>query len=178
MLQPSRHRNGPPGLAFVRPFGADETPAVYSVVSNFARVAGGTSVTITGERFRSGATVTFGGVPATAVVVVDPYTITCTVPANVVGLVSIVVTNPTGQFATLADSFTYITSTIISVTPNHGPVAGGTTLTILGDNFIAGSAITLDGIAATNVIFLDSRHYLCDSPAHAAGPVDITITEP
>jgi hypothetical protein len=57
------------------------------------RPAGGT-VTITGSGFLAGATVDFGGTPATNVVVVDANTITCTVPDHAAGQTVVTVTNP------------------------------------------------------------------------------------
>jgi IPT/TIG domain len=57
-------------------------PTVASVSPDNGPFNGGTSVTITGTGFVNGATVTFGGVAATSVVVVDSTTITCIVPAQ------------------------------------------------------------------------------------------------
>jgi IPT/TIG domain len=63
--------------------GAAPAPTITSIDPTSGAVAGGTSVTITGTNFVSGATVTFGGVAATDVVVVNSTTITCTAPAQV-----------------------------------------------------------------------------------------------
>lgn len=71
---------------------------------------GGTSVTITGKYFQSGATVCFGGTPATSVVVVSPTQITAVTPAYqgaVVGNVTITVRNPDGQTGS-GGSFDYV----------------------------------------------------------------------
>ncbi|MBN1421191.1 MAG: IPT/TIG domain-containing protein, partial [Planctomycetes bacterium] len=46
-------------------------PTIASVTPSQGPTAGGTSVTIGGTNFRTGATVTFGGTPATSVVVVS-----------------------------------------------------------------------------------------------------------
>lgn len=70
--------------------------------------AGGTSVTITGTGFESGATVTFGGNAATNVSVVDSTTITCDTPAGTTGTVDVVVT-VNGESATLSAGFEYVT---------------------------------------------------------------------
>ena len=71
--------------------------------------AGGTSVTISGTGFVSGATVTVGGAAATSVTVANTGTsITATTPAHTAGTVSVSVTNPDNQSATLPNGFTYV----------------------------------------------------------------------
>lgn len=82
-------------------------PTVASVSPGSGNVSGGTSVTITGTSFQTGATVTFGGTAATNVAVVNPTTITATTPAHLAGAVDVVVTNIDGQSGTLAGGFTY-----------------------------------------------------------------------
>jgi hypothetical protein len=85
-------------------------PAALSVTSvspTSGGSAGGTKVTIAGSGFQSGATVAFGGNAATNVNVVSTTSITATTPAHAAGTVSVTVTNPNGQRATLLNSFTY-----------------------------------------------------------------------
>ena len=110
-----------------------------SVSPNNGSTAGGTAVTITGTNFAAGATVTFGAAAATNVVVVNSTTITATTPAGSAGAVTVTVTNPSGQSGSLASGFTYVAPpTVSSVSPNNGPAAGGTAVTITGTNFASG----------------------------------------
>jgi hypothetical protein len=69
-------------------------PVPTSVTPQAVLAAGGTTATIRGSGFQNGATVDFGGTPATGVVVVDANTITCTIPAHAAGQTVITVTNP------------------------------------------------------------------------------------
>lgn len=69
--------------------------------------AGGTAVTISGVNFLAGAKVTFGGLEASQVRVIDSNTITAVVPAHPAGSVDVVVINPDGQEAKLANGFSY-----------------------------------------------------------------------
>lgn len=62
---------------------------------------------ITGTGFQAGATVTFGGTAATALVV-TPTSITGLTPAHAAGLVDVKVTNPDGGSATLTNGFHYV----------------------------------------------------------------------
>ncbi len=86
-------------------------PQVQSVSPGSGPATGGTSVTITGKYFQSGATVSFGGAPAIGVVVVSPTQITAVTPAytggNVLGSVGVAVRNPNGMTGT-GGSFSYI----------------------------------------------------------------------
>ena len=75
---------------------AAPTPVVVLVTPDHGVIAGGVAVTITGSGFGDGATVAFDGVPATAVVVVSQYEITCVTPAHAAGTADVVVTNDDG----------------------------------------------------------------------------------
>src|ERR1700683_4489414 len=66
-------------------------PTVTSVSPNSGLASGGTSVTITGTNFASGATVTFGSTAATNVTVVSAASITATPPAGTAGAVTVTV---------------------------------------------------------------------------------------
>ncbi|HSG07883.1 MAG TPA: IPT/TIG domain-containing protein, partial [Longimicrobiales bacterium] len=82
-------------------------PTVTSISPSAGPTAGGTSVTIGGTGFRSGATVTIGGTAAINVVFGSATSITATTPAHSAGLVNVVVTNPDAQTGTLTNGFTY-----------------------------------------------------------------------
>jgi uncharacterized repeat protein (TIGR01451 family) len=92
--------------AIITPLAAAPPPVLLSVTPNIGPPAGGTPVTLSGQDFQFGATVTFGGAPATSVVVVSPTQITAVTPAGL-GLVNVVVTNPDGQFSTLVGGFNF-----------------------------------------------------------------------
>jgi IPT/TIG domain len=83
-------------------------PGVTSVSPNTGLAAGGTAVTISGTGFTGATGVTFGGTAATAVVVVNATTITCTSPAKAAGTYDVRVTTPNGQSPIgLSDNFIY-----------------------------------------------------------------------
>jgi plastocyanin len=91
--------------------------------------AGGTSVTITGTDFQSGAAVTFGGVAAANINVVDANTITATTPAHPAGTFDIVVTNPGSVGATLSPGFTFVVINPLPPSkPSVAPLSGVTPL--------------------------------------------------
>src|SRR4029077_2020883 len=132
----------------------------------------------TGTNFVSGATVTFGGTAATNVVVTNGTTITATTPAHAAGAVTVTVT-VSGQSGSLNSGFTYVLApSVSSVSPNNGPVAGGTGVTITGTNFVSGATVTFGGTAATNVVVTNGTTITATTPAHAAGAVTVTVTNP
>ena len=103
---------------------------VTSVSPNSGSTAGGTAVTIAGANFATGATVTFGGAAATGVVVISSGAIVATTPAGITGAATVTVTT-NGQSGSLPNGFTYTAvPTVTGVSPNNGPTAGGTVVTI------------------------------------------------
>ena len=94
--------------------------------------AGGTTITLTGTNFVSGATVRVGGTAATSVAFVSATQLTARTPAGTAGARDVQITNPDGQSVTRTGAFTYTTTaapTVTWVTPASGPAAGGTTIT-------------------------------------------------
>jgi acid phosphatase len=154
-------------------------PLISSVSPTSGPASGGTTVTISGTGFAVGATVSFGGTAATNVNVVGSTTITAVTPAHASGAVNVVVTNPGGQNATSTNGYSYATApapTVSGVNPTSGPTAGGTSVTISGTNFAAGATVTFGGSAATGVIVNNSTTITATTPAHAAGAVDVVVT--
>ncbi|MEM7164817.1 MAG: IPT/TIG domain-containing protein, partial [Planctomycetota bacterium] len=154
--------------------------SVSHVDPPFGFVGGGTSVIINGTGFQNGATVHFGGIPATNVFFSDDMHLTCDTPAGTLGPVDVTVTNPDTTVATLAAGFHYTdgSTAVFDVDPDSGPTAGGSAITILGDGFQAGATVTIGGAPATNVVFVDVNHITCDTPPGPAGFVDVTVTNP
>jgi len=69
------------------------------------------------------------------------------------------------------------TPTISNVAPPSGMIAGGTTVTITGTNFIAGStSVTIGGVAATGVTVTSPTSLTCTTPAGTAGAKDVEVT--
>jgi len=172
--------DGPP---FDRTPAYDTVPRIVSLTPNAGRAIGGTAVTITGFNFRyandgSAPAITFGGSPATSVVVVSANSITCTTPAHAVGVVDVIITIQT-QVGRLTAAFTYVQATIVSLLPAYGPIAGGTVVLIAGINFQTTSTytVTFGGSAATDITLFDTGHISAITPNHALGFVDVVISD-
>ncbi|MEK7123384.1 MAG: IPT/TIG domain-containing protein, partial [Patescibacteria group bacterium] len=155
------------------------SPTVTGVNPPSGPIGGNTDVTITGAGFLSGASVTFGGSAATSISVVSSISITAKTPAHSAGAVDVIVQNTDTQLGTLVNGFSYTAGPVItSVSPDNGKLAGGTNVTITGGNFQNGAAITFDGVPATNVVFVSGTTITATTPAHAAGAVNVTVTNP
>ena len=85
-----------------------KVPVITSVVSDSGPSSGGTTVTITGKRFKNVSAVDFGSTPATSFTVNSVKSITAVVPAGT-GTVDVNVTNSSGESAvgSPVDQFTY-----------------------------------------------------------------------
>jgi hypothetical protein len=97
------------GVALLTDNGVTQFNAlVFSVAPNTGLHTATTAVTITGDNLTGTTSVTFGGIAATAVVVVSNTSITCTAPAAAAaGPVAVAATNATGIPGSLANGFTY-----------------------------------------------------------------------
>ena len=100
-------------------------PGVTNISPTQGPTSGGTDVTLSGSGFENGATVAFGGTPATTVSVVNATTISATTPEHAAGAVDVVVTNPDTQPGTLAGGFTYVACTLTIDPTTASPGAGG-----------------------------------------------------
>ncbi len=154
---------------------------VSGVSPNSGSTSGGTAVVITGSNFASGATVSFGGTPATAVSFVSSTQLNATTPPHAAGTVALSVVNPDGTAGALSNAFTFTSLSsssiaVAGVSPNSGPAAGGTQVTITGSNFQAGVSVTFGGLGAASVTLTNSSTIVAVTPAHAPGTASVTVT--
>src|SRR5207244_11416423 len=95
------------------------------------------------------------------------------------GIVDVTVTTSGGTSPIVAgDQFDYTTvvPTVTSVTPNSGPTAGSTSVTIAGTGFINGASVNFGLDAATGVVVNSPTSITALSPAESPGTVDVTVT--
>ncbi len=158
---------------------APPAPTVSSIAPNTGATAGGTSVTITGSGFTSNATVTFGAVSATGVVVNSSTSITVPSPSQAAGVVNVEVSTIGGtSTAITADQFTYTAPvpTVSGISPSTGSTNGGTSVTVTGTGLTAATAVDFGSTPATGVTVKNDTTIIATSPAGAAGVVDVTVT--
>ena len=173
-------QSGTQVAGFTYVFPANPPPTLSTVAPAQGTSAGGTTATLGGTGFVAPVTVTFGGAAAT-VVSVSASAVTVVTPPHVAGAVAVVVTNADTQSATLPSGFTFTSTPVVpppsfaGVSPASGPSAGGTTVALTGADFDAGASVTFGGQAAA-VVSRTAARLTVTAPAHAAGPVDVVVT--
>ena len=82
-----------------------------------------------------------------------------------------------GLFARIVDADP-VAPTIVSLDATSGPVRGGDVVVLTGSGFFTGVVVTFGGVPGTDVAVLDSTstRLRVVTPAHAAGPVDVVVT--
>jgi hypothetical protein len=68
---------------------------------------------------------------------------------------------------------------VYGVWPYEGGLEGGTSVQIYGDAFAEGATVTIGGVPATDVIWIDSHMLSATTPAHSGiGWVEVAVTNP
>lgn len=104
-------------------------PVVLSVAPSCGRTNGGTAITISGNNFVSGATLSIGGNAAASVGFVSSTTLTANTPAGIAGAKNVAVTNPSAQLGTLTNGFSYVAPVSFAGLINATPAIEAATLT-------------------------------------------------
>lgn len=157
------------------------SPTLANISPSRGPSSGGTDVTFSGTNFVTGATVTFGTTRVTPRSV-NSTSIVAVSPAGSSGAVNVVVTNPDGQTARIANGFTYEASqlpapTLNAINPNSGPTAGGTRVTLMGNNFAQGATVTIGSRQATMLSVTNTQIVATTQPSDP-GAVNVTVTNP
>jgi len=171
----ARSRGAPP------PPPAEPAPVVLSVEPSAGPLGGGTTVTISGDNFTDQAEVFFGASPAVSVVFVDAQHLQAvTPPGSGPGAVEVRVRTAAGEGA-LPEAFTYEEEVkplpeIFSIEPQLGPLAGGNTVRVNGDNFQEDSRLFFGSNEAQSVTFIEV-HTLeaVVPPGDRTGPVAVKV---
>ena len=168
--------------------GAPSNVATYRyqrpVVSGLSQVAGpatgGNLITIYGDNFLPAPAVTIDGTAAPLAYPPSMEQLVCIAAPHAAGTTNLSVTSA-GESSD-ATSYEYLGAPVISsVTPAHGPIAGGTRITIRGQNFGPSfqgpsASVTVNFHPATGLVLLTGA-IVCDTPPSGiAGPVDVTVT--
>lgn len=181
---------GAVGVAVVTPAGtspagpqftysASPPPQVTGVSPAAGGVSGGTVVTVSGSGFTGATAVAFGaGNAGTGLAVISDTELTITSPpASASGVVDVIVTTPAGTSPKgAADQFSY-QLLVTEVSPNRGPLTGGTVVTVLGSGFTGATEVDFGGVAGTGLMVLSDTQLTVTTPP-GTGTVDVTVATP
>nr|WP_275444615.1 IPT/TIG domain-containing protein [Paenibacillus sp. ACRRX] len=156
-------------------------PTIQSITPNSGDKRGGELVEITGSEFQKGAKVTFGANTVDLAAFLGATKVRVYVPAAVSsGSVDVTLINPDGNKVTLTNGYTYEDAkpVVTRVSPNIGPMAGGTTVYLDGKFFERGIVVKVnDKVAAST--FVNSTRLYFETPASSVpGQATITVTNP
>ena len=152
-------------------------PVVTSVRPSAGPLAGGESVTVRGSGLTGADRVEFGTVPGTGVHVVSSVKLVVVAPAHPAGVVQITVTTPEGTSRrTPADRLTYEPAPrVTSVTPSSGPAAGGTVVTLHGEELAGVTTVQFGERRASHVVSGSPDELTATAPP-GTGTVTVTAT--
>jgi hypothetical protein len=154
-------------------------PAISEVEPTEGPAVGGTHVKVIGENLEDG-TIDFSGVETTTVKD-SANEMEVVAPPHAPGSVEVEFEGPAGKAvggATHRYAYLAPRPSVSGVSPAKGPAAGGTTVTITGEDLEGTTKVTLGGLAATEVHPLSSTEVTAQSPAHSAGKVHVVVTTP
>jgi hypothetical protein len=159
-------------------------PTVTGLNPTSGPTAGGNMVTIAGTNLSGTMAVNFGTTSA-SILATSATSVVVSAPAHAAGVVDVTVITPGGTSATsAADQYTYTNAappsngpTVLSVTPNSGPTAGGEYVGISGTNLSGVTAVRF-GTTLARIMAVQSSSVMVLAPAHTAGIVDVTVVTP
>lgn len=150
-------------------------PTLLSVSPNQGPASGGTTVLLTGTGLTAASAVLFGAVPATAYTVDSATQITAVTPAGS-SAVPVTVTGPGGTSGPVYFFYTAAPS-LFAVSPDQGPVSGGTTVILTGADLSGTTAVRFGATAATTFT-VDSPTRITAVAPPGTGTVPLTVTTP
>lgn len=154
-------------------------PTITSLSPTTISTNGGTTVSIFGTNFTSGATVRFDTLSATSVSFVSGTQLTAIAPAHAAGPVTVTVTNPDSQSATSTITYATPGPAITGISPASAPNAGGTEITISGSGF-AGDAVVMLGSRRQQIVSISDAQIVIRTSGQfndeINSPVDVVVT--
>jgi len=144
---------------------------------------GGERVTVYGSGFTEDAVVLVGGRPALQVAHIDDNTLSAVTPEGLPGKVDVHVSTGEGVgrlqlgYEYVGETLPVSSAEIDAVTPEHGPVAGGTAISLSGSGFKSGAAVRVGALAATDVRVESATRITARTPIGSPGAATIRIIQ-
>lgn len=156
-------------------------PVITSLTPSTGNKRGNYLVDLMGTGFQRDAVVKFGSTQIPLTAFISSTNVRVTAPASdITGSVDVTIINPDGKSGTLAGGFTYQEDipAITLISPNSGPMAGGTTVYVDGRYFSPGLTGTINNINIP-VTYVNSTRVMFTTPAvTTSGSVEVRLTNP
>ena len=168
-------------------FTVDKKPMIFGISPVVGTATGGTEVAVRGTGFghSNAAVCRFGGtqVPATVVsdqvvVCISPYFSGEPMKSPTSVAFALIFNAQEVESSTISMLFSYLAYPVVStVSPTTGPVAGGTSVSVEGDNFVdTGSGVEcLFGALKTRATVVSVNRVVCVSPPHIDGKIALAV---
>jgi len=168
------------GYTYVDDLTAGDTLQLLAVSPGIGSAAGGEQVVVIAKGLGTvGEMKLFFGDKQATVRAVDAtqLTLLADTPASPVGTVDVRLERGAAS-STIASAYTFQPfSKITSITPSHGPVGGGTPITVKGQGFAAGLELRVGALAAGQVRVVDSNTIEAVTPPGAAGANTVVVVQ-
>ena len=159
--------------------------ALERVVPAFGPLQGGSLVVVHGNGFLPGAQVIVGGTLATVVTFIDGKRLQLVMPKGKIGAHDVEVVVPDLGSAKAKNAFFYFDPASIdpfpkidAVEPGLGPVFGETIALVRVSPASADAKVYFGGVLAKVLGADGAANLVVETPAHAAGPVDVAVVMP
>lgn len=157
-------------------------PIGTSLYPNNIQEPGGIPVTITGTGFVAGdTTVSIGAmtIPANEVVVMSSTSLTFIAPPHAPGNVPVSISTTAGTSPPVPGGITYYGIPVIgAISPNSGPVAGGSAVTMTGVNFTGVYEVRVNGIPVPSFTVNADSAITFVTPPGEAGNTVVSVISP
>jgi hypothetical protein len=154
------------------------TAQTVSLRPSAGTVAGGTTVLVTGSNLAQTAVCAFGKSTGVKANYMSSTLVGCVAPKSVsAGTVDVVVSNHPGEIGGKVIEFEYMPSLVIArIEPTTGLSVGGTVVELVGSVAIASTRWCKFGQSVFKAKAIMGSMVVCESPAHAAGNVTISLS--
>lgn len=151
-------------------------PILLAVQPDHGPFSGGTAVTLRGSNLRADLTVRFGDaqVQPRDMNLVDSHRLVVSAPSGVPGTVDVTIEDGSRR-SRLPEAYTYDS---FYADPATGSIAGGTRITLHGQNtgWTSATTVMIDASPCARVQLVGPNELSCSVAAHAQGGVPITVS--
>jgi hypothetical protein len=169
----------PSGYTYLTDPNPGDTLALLAVSPATGSAKGGEQVTLVAKGLGTVAdtTVLFGGVAATVLSVDAAAHVVLVETPPGAGTVDVAIAR-NGQRSVLPDAYTYLPLlSVASVSPDTGPIAGGTAIEVTGEGFLPGLELRIGALAAASVRVISPTLIRAVTPPGAPGLADVVVLQ-
>nr|WP_237503459.1 Ig-like domain repeat protein [Streptomyces sp. SID8375] len=152
-------------------------PSLTGIAPATGPIGGGNTVILTGANLRTALLVHFGDAVAFPTALSDRQVSVTVPPAAGPGTVPVRITTRGGVSNRLLYTYAAVAD-VTGVSPDTGPIAGGTTLVLTGSGLARVSGVTIDGVPVRSFRAYSDNLLVVVTPEGVPGPADIVVTTP